>query len=271
MDLLDARLDDALRSAARAAELTTARGDPVGLGLARYNECWIFTERGDVPAARAAADDALGLSLGASSTLLDTIAHCAQARVLLFEGDARGALAAAHRGEELAERAGQMGFRSHALVVRGYAHLLRGEARAAHECFEGLVELDARWPSTKLHRARGALELGDVRGAAELARGALDAPRGVRVRALAVLGFALGLGAGERAEAEELLGEAVSESEALGLRPGLAEAQGFLAELCERRGERERAGYYAELSAELYERCGMRVHAEGVRAQSRSG
>jgi class 3 adenylate cyclase/tetratricopeptide (TPR) repeat protein len=261
MDLLDARLDDALRSAARAAELTTARGDPVGLGLARYNECWIFTERGDVPAARAAADDALGLTRSARGSLLETMAQCAHARVLLFEGDARGALEIAQRGEGLAERAGHMGFRSHALVVRGYAHLLRGEARAAHECFEALLELDARWPSTALHRARGALEVGDVRGAADLARGALDAPRGVRVRALGVLGLALGLGAGEQAEAEEVLAEAVSESEALGLRPGVAEAQGFLAELCQRRGEQERAGYYAELSAGLYERCRMPLHA----------
>jgi hypothetical protein len=250
------------------AEQAAARGDSTTLAVARYNECAVHCEAGRVAEARAAADDAVSLAYGNENELLGAAAQSALARVLLAEGDAAGALAAAERADQLAARSGQVGLRYMALVVRGYVHLLRGDARAAHECFEALTPLGAQWPSTLLHRARGALEVGDLPLAAELARRALGAPRGIRARALAVLGLALGLGAGRADEGERYLGEAVNECDALGLAPWLAEAQAFLAELCSRRGETARAAHYAARAADAYARCGMRAHSEQVlRAQ----
>jgi hypothetical protein len=107
--------------------------------------------------------------------------------------------------------------------------------------------------------------VGDLQTAAELARRALEAPRAIRARALAVLGLATGLGAGRAEEAESCLAEAASECDALGLRPWLAEVQGFLAELCAQRGETTRAAHYGARAADGYSACGMPIHAEQVR------
>ena len=265
IDLLDGQLEQALVSTRQLAEHASGRGDSVTLGNARFNECWVHCDAGRIAAAHAAAADALALAEGSPNDLVRAMAECARARVLYFEGDTTGALAGARRAGELAERCGQLGFRSHALVVAGYAHLLRGDARAAHESFEALTPLGAQWPSTLLHRARGALEIGELQQAAELARRALDAPRAIRARALAVLGLALGLGAGRADEGESALDQAASECDALGLRPWLAEAQGFLAELCARRGDRARAIHYATRAADGYARCEMPVHAAQLR------
>ena len=265
MDLLDGQLERALSFARSVAERATARGDHTTLAVARYNECAVHCEAGRTAEARKAAEDALSLAGRNENELLGAAAQGAFARVLLAEGDARGALTAASRAGELAERSGQVGLRSHALVVSGYAHLLRGDARGARDCFEALTPLGAQWPSTLLHRARGALEVGDLGTAAGLARRALAAPRAIRARALAVLGLATGLGAGRAEEAESCLAEAASECDALGLRPWLAEVQGFLAELCARRGDAARAAHYAGRAVDGYSACGMSAHAEQVR------
>ncbi len=265
INLLDGQLERALDSARSVAEHATARGDRTSLAVARYNECAVHCEAGRLGEAREAAEDALSLACDDGNDLLGAAAQGALARVLLAEGDAVAALAAAAQADGLAGRSGQVGLRYLALVVSGYAHLLQGDARAARDRFEALAPLGAQWPSTLLHRARGALETGELAAAAELARRALDAPRGIRARALAVLGLATGLDGGRAEDAEGYLAEATNECDALGLRPCLAEAQGFLAELCARRGDAARAVHYATRAADGYARCGMRVHAEQVR------
>jgi tetratricopeptide (TPR) repeat protein len=262
MDLLDGRLGEALAWTAELAERATAKADRMSLALARYNESWVHCEAGRTAEARRATDDALTLAAAQPGDLLAGITQSALARVLYFEGNADGALQVAARAEKLSGRSGQVGFQSHALVVAGYAHLLLGEATSAQRCFERLVPLGARWPSTLLHRARGALEVGDFATAEELARRALDAPRAIRARALAVRGLALGLSGGRKEEAETALAEAINLCDALGLRPSLAEAQTFQAELCRRLGDRARASYYAARAGELYTSCGMPEHAK---------
>jgi tetratricopeptide (TPR) repeat protein len=231
------------------------------LTLARYNECMVHCEAGRLADARAAAEEAIALVADADGDLLVGTAQGALARVRYFEGDPAAALAGAERVEALARRSGQLGLLQHTLALRGYAHLLLGDANAAREAFEALGALDARWPSTQLHRARGALETGELREAAELARRALDAPRGVRARALAVLGLATGLGAGARAEAERLLADAIDLCDRLGLRPSLGEALGFQAELAARWGDAAGAAHYRARATSVYAGCGMHAHA----------
>jgi hypothetical protein len=271
MDLLDGRLESALGYAQLVAERASARGDRATLAAARFNQCSIHCEAGRIADARRAAEDVLALAAPGENDLVGAAAQGALARVCLVEGDAASALAAAHRADELAERCGQLGLRYLALVASGYAHLLNGDARAAHHCFEALSPLGAHWPSTLLHRARGALELGDANLAAELGRRALDAPGAVRARALAVLGLATGLGGGHHDEAELLLTEAIDQCDALGLRPWRAEAQAFLAELCLRRGERTRAAHYAARATAGYAQCSMHVYAELARRLVEAG
>jgi tetratricopeptide (TPR) repeat protein len=271
MDLLDGQLERALASARSAAEHATARGDRASLAFARYNECAVHCEAGRVAEARSAADDALSLTgtggAAGANALIDGLAQGALARVQLFEGDAERALATAARADELAARSGQVGLRYLTLVLSGYAQLLRGDTRAARDCFESLTPLGAHWPSTLLHRARGALETGDLEAASGLARrcGELAAPRGIRARALAVLGLASGLGAGRVDAGEPLLAEAADACDALGLRPWLAESHQFLAELCARRGDAPRAAHYAARAVEGFTACGMPAHAEQAR------
>jgi class 3 adenylate cyclase len=269
MDLLDGRLERALASARSAAEHTSARGDATGLAFARYNECAVHCEAGRVSEARRAAEDALSLAgSGAGANVLALgLAESALARVELFEGDAERALASAARADELAVRSGQVGLRYLTLVVSGYAELLRGDARAARERFEALLPLGAHWPSTFLHRARGALETGDLAAAAELARqaSAPAAPRAIRARALGLLGLASGLAGGPAEAAEALLAEGADLCDALGLAPWLAESHQFLAELCARRGDAARAAHYAARAADGFARCGMPVHAAQTR------
>ncbi len=271
MDLLDGQLGRARASARSAGEHATARGDRTGLAFARYNECAIHCEAGRVAEARTAAEDALSLAGPGANDLAEGLAQGALARVQLFEGDAQRALATAERAEELAARSGQVGLRYLTLVVSGYAHLLRGDALAARDCFESLTPLGAHWPSTLLHRARGALEAGDVPAAAELARrcSEMGAPRAIRARSLAVLGLATGLGAGRSDDGEALLAGAANECEALGLLPWLAESHHFLAELCARRGDTTRASHYAARAADGFARCGMPAHAELARRVER--
>jgi tetratricopeptide (TPR) repeat protein len=267
IDLLDGRLEQALAASRRVAELASARGDRPTLAMARYNECAVHCEAGRETEARRAADETLALA-GGRSELIDAAAHAAVARLSLMVGAAERALEAARRTDELAARCGQVGLRYLAAMVRGYTHLLRGESSAAHGCFESLAELGAQWPTTLLHRARGALEIGDLAAAVELARRALDAPRAIRARALAVLGLATGLGAGRSEEADAYLVESIDACDALGLRPWLAEAQGFQAELCLRRGDAAGAAHYAQRAADGYARCGMHVHAAQIRRLS---
>ena len=55
------------------------------------------------------------------------------------------------------------------------------------------------------------------------------------------------------------------------MRPWLAEAQGFQAELCARRGDAAAPLHYAARAADGYARCGMHVHAELARQLGEDG
>jgi hypothetical protein len=152
-------------------------------------------------------------------------------------------------------------------VFRGYAQLLEGAPKAAHEAFESLAAINERWPTTWLHRARGSVEVGELEVGAERAGRclALAPPRAVLARALGVLGLARGLGAGAREDADRTLAEALDLCDALGLRPYLAETHEFMTEVCARRGDAEGASRHAALARETYARCGMTAHARRVR------
>jgi len=267
IELLDGELVRALAVAQRAIELAAARGDATSGAVGHQNECAVHCEAGRLAEARESAGEALRSARIAESDVALGMAHMALARVAMLSGDVEGALAAAARAHEAGARSGQVGLCYNAAVSAGYAHLLAGSPRAAHDAFEGLAALNDRWPSTWLHRARGKLEVGELAEAAELAARCLasGAPRGIRARALAVRGLALGLGGGPRDEADALLAEALELCDALGLRPALAEAEAFLAEVAARRGDAARAERWAERAAEEYARCGMALHATEAR------
>jgi tetratricopeptide (TPR) repeat protein len=263
IELLDGALSRALGAAERALELAAARGDATSAAVGRQNECAVHCEAGRLAEARESAAEALRCARLAEGDVALGMAHVALARAALLGGDVEGALASAARAEQAGDRSGQVGLRYNAAVVEGYAHLLAGEPRAAHDAFEGLAALNERWPSTWLHRARGKFEMRDFAAAAELAARCLasGAPRSIAARALAVRGVALGLGSGSRDEADSLLGEALNLCDSLGLRPALAETYGFLAEVAARRGDAARAERCAERASEEYARCGMALHA----------
>src|SRR5262249_21912240 len=86
-------------------------------------------------------------------------------------------------------------------------------------------------------------------------------PRATRARALAVRGLARGLAGGAREEADSDLAAALALCDDLGLRPSLAEALQFQAELSARRGDAAFAAHLARRARDEYLRCGMRVHA----------
>ena len=264
---LDAALPQALAAAQRAVELGMGRADPVALALGRYNESAVHYEAGRVVDAQRAASQAVSLARERPHDLVVGAAYVAAARAKLLAGDPDSAIAAAARAAEASARANQVGLHYQAVVARAYALLLHGAPRAALDAFESLRGIDDRWPSTALNRARGRLEVGDLDEAAALAERALaaGAPRGISVRALAVRGAALGLGAGPADEGEALLGEASNLCEELGLRPVLAETLGFLAEVCARRGDARRAAHYAVRARGVYASCGMHAHAERAR------
>jgi len=266
IDLLDGELERSLRAARRVRALATARGDAASRALGLHHEVAVHAEAGRVAEARRLARRLHAELQGGEGDLATGTAELALARVHVLEGDAPRALAAAQRAAEAGARSGQLGLCYHAAVLRGYAQLLAGSPRAAHEAFESLVALNDRWPSTWLHAARGRLERGELDAAAEFAARCLAArpPRALRARALGVRGLALGLAGGDREEAEALLGEAVASCAALGLRPARAEALGFLATLCAQRGDAARAAHHARRARAEYARCGMPRHAAQV-------
>jgi tetratricopeptide (TPR) repeat protein len=190
------------------------------------------------------------------------------AKVQVSEGDPERAIEAARRATAAGEKAGQVGILYQAATWSAYAHLLAGDPKTAGDEFERLAELNDNWPATSLHRARGRLEVGEFGAAVDLARDCLarEPARMIRARVMAVLGLAIGLSsAGSSEEAEASLGESVSLCDSLGLRPFLAEAHHFLAELFHQRGDLRRASYYARRAEEGFQGCGMPVHARLAR------
>ena len=73
------------------------------------------------------------------------------------------------------------------------------------------------------------------------------------------------LPAAPQAEFEAQLRELAEKCDELGLRPHLAEACLALAEICARRGEADRAGYFGERAVAEWDACAMPVHAENAR------
>ena len=268
IELLDGEVERSLAAARRMLELGIARGDFTSVAVARQHESAAHGEAGRVAEAQRVAREALFETRAVESDLAHGMVQLALARASLLAGELEAALAAAQRCSELAERAGQVGLRFNALAVRGHAHILMDAPREAHRSFEALLALNDRWPSTWLYCARGRLEIGDRRGAAEAAERCLsvEPPRAIRARALAVRGLAVGLASGGRDGGEALLGAALDLAGALGLRPTVGEAQEFLAELCAKRGDAVRAERHAETAAREFESCGMPLHAARARA-----
>ena len=266
IELLDGELARALGAAERAIELAAARGDATSAAVARQNQCAVHCEAGRLAEARESAAEALRSARLAESDVALGMAHVALARVALLSGDVEGALAAAARAGEAGDRSGQVGLRYNAALIAGYAHLLGGAPRTAHDAFEGLALLNDRWPSTWLHRARGKLEIGELAAAAELAARCLEAgaPRTIAARALAVRGLALGLGAGRRDEADALLGEALNLCDGLGLRPVARRDPGL-----PRRGRRAARGRRGRGALRGARRRGVRALRHGAPRRAR--
>jgi tetratricopeptide (TPR) repeat protein len=187
------------------------------------------------------------------------------AKALVFRGDAEHAVRVAEEARELARAADQQGALYTAETWCGAALLLLGEPKRAAECFERLGEINMRWPTTVDWLAVASLETGHFAEAAEHARNCLAAEpaRLVRVRALRTLGLALALGrAPDFERAEQAIGDSLSIAVECGLVPYAAAAHAALAELCARRGESHRVGYYSERARREWTSCGMVAHAD---------
>ena len=269
--ILDGEVEAAVGHSRRVAELATGRGDTAGLVVGLYSESSALCDAGRIDAARDSAREARRLARELENEVLVGMAEAAMAKVHVFEGDPEGAFEAARRATAAGEQADHVGVLYQSTGWSAYAHLLAGDPKAARDEFERLAELNDTWPITSLHRARGRLEVGELGAAVDLGRDCLarEPTRAVRARVMAVLGLAIGLSsAGSSEEAEELLGESVSLCDSLGLRPYLAEAHQFLAELLHQRGDFRRASYYARRAEEGFERCGMPLHARLARRES---
>jgi class 3 adenylate cyclase/tetratricopeptide (TPR) repeat protein len=270
IEVLDGEIERSLAAARRMLELGIARGDSTSVAAARQHESAALGEAGRAAEALRVAREALFETRSVPSDLAQAMVQLALARASLLVGEVEASLEAAQRCAELAERAGQVGLRFNALAVRGHAHLLMDAPREAHRAFDALRALNDRWPSTWLYCARGRLEVGDRRGAAEAAERCLsvDPPRAIRARALAVRGLAVGLASGGRDGGEAHLAAALDLAGMLGLRPAVGEAHEFLAELCAKRGDAARAERHAETAAREFAACGMPLHAARARAGS---
>jgi len=266
IELMEGATREAIRHARCAVECASGRGEPVALALALYHESAALRSVGQTEESQRTVERMGELRATGPSPYVVALCEVARAEAFLAAGELEAALAAASRGEEAAESAGQIGFRYNAMLTRSKALLLRGELREANEIARELATLHDGWASTRAQLARTSLEVGDLDSArAEAERGLADnPPRGMRACLQAVLGLVLGLG-GDPVRGEELLLEAVSTLDACGLRPALAEAHGFMAELMAEIGDSGRAGYYAERSISAYRDCGMPAHAEHVR------
>jgi tetratricopeptide (TPR) repeat protein len=266
--ILDGEVAQGIRVTKRTAELASEHNDVPSQILGLYNHAHVLCDAGQLAPAREAAMRAFELAAGRDEPLIRGLADVALGKVSLFEGSAGAALEALDRASKCGEQIGQVGLIYQATALRGYTHVLCGEPKLAHEAFETLAHFDVQWPATFLHRSRGQLELGNYAEAQRLARQCLDVqpPRMTRARASAVLGLTTGRNGGSRnGKDEQLIADAISLCDRLGLRPYQAEAHEFLARLLRERGALDRARYYAERARAGYEECGMRLHAELAR------
>ncbi len=269
---IDGGIGRSLASADRVLELTQAAGDRFGRAYALANLAATHCDAGNLDEAGVRIDQALAIAHESENELAIGFTQTFLAKVEVFRGAVERAIEAAELAEAAGERIGQVSGQYLAVLWKGEAFLLAGDvARAAAE-FEKLAAINATWPSTLDRRARGRLELGELREALDLAQRclALTPPRLIRTRALWTYATALSLHEpGRAAEAEASLLEAVSICDTLGLRPQLAESHLGLAELALRRGERTAAEYFGRRAVDGFTACGMLVHAGRARASLR--
>ena len=222
-----------------------------------------LSDHGDLKAAVAACEEAVGIAERAGNDVATGMAWGFLAQVLVQAGRPEDVFEASDRAAEAGRRTDQLGAIYHATTWRGEAWLLLGDPEAAAREFDYLVEINPRWPSTSFRVARGRLALGRHADAVRLARECTERGHGrvVHARALCTLGAALGFDSTYRDEAERRLLESIALLDHLELRPHLAEARIALAELCARRGDAERAQNQAEQAHALYLACGADFHA----------
>jgi class 3 adenylate cyclase/tetratricopeptide (TPR) repeat protein len=259
---LDARIDEAVESARRVAELGTAAGERFGAIFGIGNEGFVLCDAGRVERGLALVQEACGMAREAQNEVGRALTSAWLAKALVFRGDAEHAVRVAEEARELARAADQQGALYTAETWCGAALLLLGEPKRAAECFERLGEINMRWPTTVDWLAVASLETGHFAEAAEHARNCLAAEpaRLVRVR---TLGLALALGrAPDFERAEQAIGDSLSIAVECGLVPYAAAAHAALAELCARRGESHRVGYYSERARREWTSCGMVAHAD---------
>ncbi|MDX1649986.1 MAG: hypothetical protein R3263_09055, partial [Myxococcota bacterium] len=266
---LEGRIDRAVASARRVAEIASAAGNRFALVFGRGNEGFVICERGEVARGRALCEEAVALSAEAEDRAAGALAEAWLARACVYAGDPERALRVADRAATRASQAGQMGALYTARSAAGEACLLLGEPRRAAAFFEEAAALNDRWTSTRVFLATGLVEQGRYDEAAALARECLarELPMMHRMRLLRILGLAEGLGRGVRAvDADDRVREALSLADAAGLAPHVAACLAALAELAAARGDGGPAEGYLTRATDVWEGCGMAAHAAAARA-----
>jgi adenylate cyclase len=262
---LDARIGDAVESARRATELSTAAGERFGAIFGIGNEGFVACDAGDVARALALALEAYDLAREAQNDVARAFASGWLVKTLVFHGDAEQALRIADEARAVARATDQQGALYAAESWAGAALLQLGHAQRAAETFERLAAINSVWPTTLDWLALASLETGRYAESVERAQRCLAQapPRLIRARVLRTLGLGLALGRTPDFERGE---RAIDESLALaiecGLVPHAAAAHAALAELCARRGDARRVRYYAERARKEWASCGMAAYAD---------
>lgn len=261
---MEGELAEAIENAERLVSLARGAGDEflevLGLSTIGSARCDAGQIESGLEACRAAAARAEAGSNEVATGF--ALVYLAQCWILL--GDPARALDAATRALAAGENTDQVGTIHHSICWIGEAYLLQGEGKRAADEFERLSEINDRWPSTLLRRARGRIALRDYDRAAELAQDclALKPTTFMRARALAALGLALGFSEPNDASADTPLRESISLCSELELRPHEAEARLCLAAIHAMRGETGEGASELERALKLYRCCGMERHAQ---------
>ncbi len=219
-------LREALDTAEGAVEAARLAGNPQVTAWALVGEGWVAAMAGDLERAGAASAEAVELLGGLDESVLTVAARALAAVIFLEAGDVTRCLEEAHAAGAPDFPRVEPGRRAWLGSALARAELARGRPEVAEECLaRGEQELgEQQLPlteSTLLHaRALHALDTGDARRAAELARRAAERAdavgavvHGSRMRALE--GRALA-DAGDREPALDVLQRAQSELGACG-------------------------------------------------------
>ena len=189
--LAQGRLDAAVAAIRRALD---ENRDPVARPRLLGPQVEIALARGDIPAARAAADELSALAEGAGAPLLQAMAARADGAIRLAEGDAKGALGALRRAWDSWNAVDAPYESARVRILIGLACRQVGDEDAAE------MELDAaRSALVTLGAAPDLAALDRLTGAA-----ARTSPGGLSARELEIL-HGLAAGKSNRAIAEELV------------------------------------------------------------------